>query len=46
MTDRHSFNYVECDIPEDLTLADWRRRRCPDTPRVTRRFALRRLLGR
>jgi hypothetical protein len=46
MTDRHSFNYVECDIPEELTLADWRRRRCADTPRVTRRFALRRLLGR
>ena len=46
MTDRHSFNYVECDIPEDITLAEWRRRRCADAPRVNRRFGIRRLLGR
>ena len=46
MSDRHSFNYVECDIPEDMTLDDWRRRHRAAEPRVNRRFALRRLLGR
>jgi hypothetical protein len=24
--DAHSFNYVECDIPEGMTLDEWRRR--------------------
>ncbi len=46
MTDRHSFNYIESDIPEHMTLADWRRRNCPAEPRTTRRFGFRRLLGR
>ena len=26
--DTYSFNYVECDIPEGVTLDEWRRRRC------------------
>ncbi len=43
MDDPHSFRYVECDIPEGMTLDEWRRR-----PRVgTRRpHGLRRLLRR
>jgi hypothetical protein len=24
--DAHSFSYVECDVPEGMTLHDWRRR--------------------
>ena len=36
--------YVECDVPEGLTLDEYRRAACP--PRACRRFVLRRLLGR
>ena len=28
----HNFNYVECDIPEGVTLDEWRRRRCTRRP--------------
>ena len=42
MDDPHSFRYVECDIPEGMTLDEWRRsRRVPP-----RRHGLRRLLRR
>ena len=40
-----AFNYVESDIPEGVTLQDWRRRNCP--VRAERpRFARLRRLGR
>ncbi len=41
--DEHDFRYVECDIPEGMTLDEWRRRR-----RVAARrpHGLRRLLRR
>ena len=26
--DAYSFGYIECDVPEGMTLAEWRRRRC------------------
>ncbi len=40
----HSFCYVETDIPEGMTLADWRRRNCPPPgARTPRRQVLRRL---
>ena len=41
----HSFNYIECDIPEGMTCAQWRRRHLPETP-LPRRSRLSRLLRR
>ena len=41
----YSFNYVECDIPDGMTLAQWRRRHLPATP-APRRSRLSRLLRR
>ena len=41
---RISLVYVECDLPEGVTLAEFRRASCP--PRPCRRLRLRRLLGR
>ena len=41
--DEHSFRYIECDIPEGMTLDEWRRRRRVSEPR---RHGLRRLLRR
>ncbi len=36
--------YVDCDVPEGVTLDEYRRAACAGRPR--RRFGLRRLLGR
>jgi hypothetical protein len=30
--DEHAFCMVECDIPEGMTLQDWRRRNCTANP--------------
>jgi hypothetical protein len=38
--------YVECDVPEGMTLSDWRRRRHPAQPRPSRVVAaLQRAVG-
>ena len=34
--DEHAFRMVECDIPEGMTLREWRRRNCPATPAARR----------
>ncbi len=41
--EEHSFRYVECDIPEGMTLDEWRRRRVGTRRRP---HPLRRLLRR
>jgi hypothetical protein len=41
--DAHSFLYVQCDVPAEMTLRDWRRRDSLGAGRPRRLATLRRL---
>jgi hypothetical protein len=41
--DAHSFTYVECDVPDGMTLREWRRREALGAARPPRLAGLRRL---